>query len=456
MRKDVPMKKVNPVFNKTIDYRQYIRYLLPSVMSMVFLSFYTTVDGFFVSRFVGSDALAAINIVIPVTCIFFGVSIMLATGAGTIVGVRYGEGRFYEADSFFTFTVAALLVIIVILTAAGGIFLDPILRICGSTDILMPYTRPYGMCLVIMTPAMILKLFFEYFARTDGHPAVAMMMSVTGLVINILLDFVLVVLFDAGILGAGIATCIAMYISAAIGIFHFISGRSNLKFVRPKIEAGKFLKACYNGISEMMTELSTGVTTLFFNLTLLKLSGEDGVAAMSIITYFYYFFASVYFGITVAAQPVISYNTGSGDRKKLKEIVHQSLVSIAIVSAALTVFSFSFAGLLVMIFSKDPSVIAIAVPGFRIFCTSFLLCGLNIFISGYFTAIGSGGLSALVSFCRSLIFVILFLEFLPSIAGINGVWATPPMAEAATALIAVPLYRYFKRHDDRHIDKIYQ
>lgn len=448
------MKKINPAFANSITYKEYIRYLLPSVISMVFLSFYTTVDGFFVSRFVGSDALAAINIAIPITCVFFGVSVMLATGAGAIVGVRQGEGRFHEADSFFSFTVTALIVIIIILTTVGALFLEPILRLCGSTDILMPYTKPYGICLVIMTPAMILKLFFEYFTRTDGHPSVAMAMSVTGLVLNVILDFIFVVPLNMGILGAGIATAIAMYISAAIGIFHFVSGRSNLKFVKPKVEIGKFFHACYNGISEMMTELSTGVTTLLFNLTLLKIAGEDGVASMSIITYFYYFFTSVYFGITVAAQPVISYNIGARAQKKLKEIVRQSMVSITAVSVVIVAICLLFAKPLVMIFSTEPDILEMTVPAFRIFCLAFILCGFNIYISGYFTAIGNGGMSALVSFCRSLIFVVVFLETMPLIIGINGVWSTIPLAEVATAIVAIPLFKNFNRHDDKHFPKL--
>lgn len=448
------MKNINSAFTDSISYGKYIRYLLPSVISMVFLSFYTTVDGFFVSRFVDSNALAAINIVLPITCIFFGIAIMLATGAGAVVGIRQGEGRHQEADRFFSFVVAALMIIIIILTISIGIFLEPILKLCGSTQILMPYTIPYGKCLVAMTPAMILKLFFEYFARIDGHPSVSMAMSVCGLILNILLDFIFVVPLNMGILGAGIATTIAMYISAAIGVFHFISGRSNLRFVKPKLEIKKFFQACYNGISEMMTELSTGVTTLLFNLTLLRYSGENGVAAMSIITYFYYFFTSVYFGITVAAQPVVSYNIGARAQWKLKQIVRQSLAATAICAVFITAISFFFAKPFVMIFTLDPALLDITVPGFKIFCTAFLLCGINIFISGYFTAIGNGGLSALVSFCRSLIFVVLFLETLPLLMGISGVWSTIPVAEIATAILSIPLFKNFNRHDDKHFCKL--
>lgn len=445
---------MNIAFTKSQNYKEYLQYLAPSVISMVFLSFYTTIDGFFVSRYVGAQALAAINIIVPLTCVFFGISVMLATGSGAIVGIRQGEGRHHEANSFYTFVIICLLIIIVLLTLGFLIFLDPILRLSGSTDALMPYTKPYGFWTVMMIPAMMLKLFFEYYSRIDGHPKVAMAMSVSGLTANIILDWLFVAVFKWGISGAGMATGLSMYISAAVGLFHFVSKRSHLKFVKPKIEIRQFFVACYNGISEMMTELSTGVTTLLFNLTLLKFAGENGVAAMSIITYFYYFFTAVYFGVTVAAQPVISYNLGARNQSKMNEIVKHSYVTLAWTSIAIVGLSFIFAKPLVMIFSIDPAVTSIAIPGFKIFCIAFLLCGVNIFISGYFTAIGNGSMSAIVSFCRSLIFVVVYLVTLPQLFDISGVWMTNPMAEITTAIIAIILYMKFNVHCNENFNKL--
>ncbi len=440
------MKKINTAFREHLSYGQYLKYILPSIVSMVFLSFYTTIDGFFVSRFVNSDALAAINIVIPLTCVFFGISIMLSTGAGAIIGIRQGNKQFEEADQFFSFVTSALVVIIISLTLIECIFLEPILKLCGATDILMPYALPYGKCLVAMTPAMMLKLYFEYFARIDGHPKVSMVMSVCGLVLNLILDFVFVVPLEMGILGAGIATAISMYISAFIGIFHFISGRSTLRFVKPKREFKKLFFAFYNGSSEMMTELSTGITTLLFNLLLLDYAGESGVAAMAIITYFYYFFVALFLGVTVAGQPVISYNIGAKALEKLKEIVKQSLVTISAFAVVIFAISFFFTKPLIMIFTRDPAVIGIATYGFKLFSFTFLLRGFSIFISGYFTAIGNGGFSALVSFCRSLVFLVIFLETLPHFIGVTGIWLAQPLAELITVVIAVPLFSKFNKH----------
>lgn len=431
---------INKAFTHSMNYRQYIKYLVPSVISMIFLSFYTTIDGYFVSHYVNADALAAINIVIPLTCLFFGVSVMMATGSGAIIGIRQGRGDKKQAMEFFSFITIVMIFIAMILTLFCYIFLDDILKLSGSTPQLDPYTRPYGFWTVMMIPAMVFKLYFEYYTRIDGHPNMGMFMSFLGLVLNLILDWLFIAVFNMGITGAGLGTALSMYISAFAGLYHFTKGKSNLKFVKPVVEFRALLHSCSNGISEMMTELSTGITTLLFNLALLKYAGENGVAAMSIITYYYYLLTSLFFGVTTAGQPIISYNVGAENHTKLHEIVKQSFITIFFSAITIVLVSLIFTTGLIHIFSDDPAVISIAVAGFKLFSMTFILCGFNIFISGYFTAIGDGGLSALISFCRSLIFVIVFLITLPKIFDLSGVWLTNPMAEIVTFVIAIPLY----------------
>ena len=417
---------------------------------MIFLSFYTTIDGYFVSHYVNADALAAINIVVPITCLFFGVSVMMATGSGAIIGIRQGRGDKKQAMELFSFITLVMVFIAIVLTLFCYIFLDEILALSGSTPRLDPYTRPYGFWTVMMIPAMVFKLYFEYYTRIDGHPKMGMFMSFLGLIMNLILDWLFIALLDMGITGAGLGTALSMYISAFAGLYHFTRGHSNLKFIKPVVEFKALLHSCSNGISEMMTELSTGITTLLFNLALLKYAGENGVAAMSIITYFYYFFTSLFFGITTAGQPIISYNVGAENHKKLHEIVKQSFISIVISAVAIVSICWIFTNGLVHIFSEDPAVNSIAIAGFKLFTLTFVLCGFNIFISGYFTAIGNGALSALVSFCRSLIFVVIFLVTLPKFFDLSGVWLTNPMAELMTFIIAIPL---FMKHNTSTIGK---
>ena len=415
---------------------------MPSVISMIFLSFYTTIDGYFVSHYVNANALAAINIVIPLTCLFFGVSVMMATGSGAIIGIRQGRGDKKQAEQFFSFVTIVMIAIAFVLTLVCYIFLDDILKISGSTPELDPYTKSYGFWTVMMIPAMVFKLYFEYYTRIDGHPNMGMIMSFVGLILNLILDWLFVAILGLGIAGAGMSTGISMYASAFVGLFHFTKGHSNLKFIKPVVELRALGHACINGISEMMTELSTGITTLLFNLALLKFAGENGVASMSIITYFYYFFTAFFFGITTAGQPIISYNIGAENHKKLREIIKQSMVALTVSAVAIVTLCWIFTGGLVHIFTDDPVVSELSIYGFKLFTLTFVLCGFNIFISGYFTAIGNGPVSALVSFCRSLIFVVIFLFTLPRFLDITGIWLTNPAAELMTFIIAIPLFKW--------------
>ena len=428
------------VFAKKQNYKEFLRYVFPSIITMIFLSFYTTIDGFFVSRYVNSDALASINIIIPITCVVFGIAVMLATGSGALVGIKLGEKNIKGANELFSFVTVVLISIGVVLTILGVIFLDPILRFLGTTDILYPYAKSYGIVTVLMTIPMMLKLYFEYYARVDGSPKVSLLMSSLGLVLNIVFDFLFIVVFDMGILGAGLGTYIAITISGIIGIIYFKGNNSNLEFTNPKANFKELFNSCYNGSSEMFTELSTGITTFLFNKSILTFSGENGVAAMSIIIYIYYFFIAVYFGIAVGIGPMISYNFGAKNKEKIKESLKHSFVTIGWSSIVIFLISIIGGKYIISIFTNDLEVYTIATSGIKLFSYGFLIIGTNIFMSGYFTAIGNGQVSAIISILRSLVFVVATITVLPKFIGLNGIWLAIPIAELLTIFFSVTFY----------------
>ena len=428
------------VFAKKQNYKEFLRYVFPSIITMIFLSFYTTIDGFFVSRYVNSDALASINIIIPITCVVFGIAVMLATGSGALVGIKLGEKNIKGANELFSFVTVVLISIGVVLTILGVIFLDPILRFLGTTDILYPYAKTYGIVTVLMTIPMMLKLYFEYYARVDGSPKVSLLMSSLGLVLNIVFDFLFIVVFDMGILGAGLGTYIAITISGIIGIIYFKGNNSNLEFTKPKANFKELFNSCYNGSSEMFTELSTGITTFLFNKSILTFSGENGVAAMSIIIYIYYFFIAVYFGIAVGIGPMISYNFGAKNKEKIKESLKHSFVTIGWSSIVIFLISIIGGKYIISIFTNDLEVYTIATSGIKLFSYGFLIIGTNIFMSGYFTAIGNGQVSAIISILRSLVFVVATITILPKFICLNGIWLAIPIAELLTIFFSVIFY----------------
>lgn len=427
-------------FSRPMSYGQYLKSLLPSVLTMIFLSFYTTIDGFFVSRYAGSDALAGINIVIPITCVTFGVAVMLATGAGAIIGEHLGRGEMEQANRIFSFMCLVLLAFSVAFTALGVAFLRPIAVLLGSSERLMPHVLPYALVVFLGTVPMAFKLFFEYLVRSDGNSKVGLAMSVAGLVLNVGLDYLFVGVFGLGTLGAAWGTTLSITASALIGLVYFLRF-GNIRFARPEADAKVLLKSCTNGSSEMFTEFSTGITTLLFNLMVMKYFGEDGVAAVTIIMYIYYFFISFYMGIAVAVAPVVSYNVGAQNPGKIREMLRYSFRTIAVTAALILAASLLGGQAIIHLFVQSGNVFDITWQALRLFSPVFVFIGFNVFLSGYFTALGNGLTSAVISLLRSLVLVVLFIAVLPLLLEENGIWLTMPFSEAATVLVAVQLYR---------------
>lgn len=436
-------------FETKMTYFQFLRYLVPSVLTMIFLSFYTTIDGFFVSKYAGSDALAGINIVIPITCVIFGVSVMLATGAGAIIGEKLGQKKEQEANEIFSFISIVLLVFSIIFTFVGIIFLKEICIFLGSSTRLLKHVLPYAFVIFLGTIPMSFKLFFEYLVRTDGRPNIGMLMSLTGLILNVVLDYIFVALFDMGTLGAAWGTFLSITVSMLIGLGYFLK-YSHIKFCKPRLNWTVLFKSCTNGSSEMLTEMSTGITTFLFNLIIMKYFGEDGIAAVTIIMYIYYFFISFYMGIAVAIAPVVSYNVGSRNHTKIKETTRYSFITIALSSVLILAVSLLCGKQIIHLFVDGGNVFTLTWDGLKLFSPVFLFIGLNVFLSGYFTALGNGVISALISSLRSLILVVVFILILPNIIGVSGVWITMPLAEATTIFIAIYLYQTYGKELKNH------
>lgn len=427
------------IFSKPMRYSQFIRYLMPSVVTMIFLSFYTTIDGFFVSRYAGSDALAAINIVIPVTCVIFGVSVMLATGAGAIIGEHMGKREHHKANELFSMISVVLLVLSVCFSFLGIVFLRPIAVLLGTSEKLMEHVLPYAFVVFAGTIPMAFKLHFEYLVRTDGSPEVALKMSTVGLILNVVLDYLFVGVFHLGTFGAALGTVFSIGASAVIGLVYFLR-RSTIRFGKPTWDWGALWHSCTNGSSEMLTELSTGITTLLFNLIIMHELGEDGIAAVTVIMYIYYFFIAFYMGIAVAAAPVVSFNCGAGNKAKIAETLRYSFITIAVTAVLIMGILHVGGDLIIGLFIDGGHVYELTQTALHYFSPVFIFIGVNVFLSGYFTALGDGLTSAVISTLRSLIFVVAYIFILPSILGVNGVWLTMPMAEATTILISVTLY----------------
>ena len=419
----------------------------PTMMMMVFLSLYTIIDGIFVSRFVGQSALSAINITLPLICLTYGVAVMLATGGSAIVAKKFGEGKSLEAKQNFSLIVGFSVLLSLILMMIELLCMPTILNWLGATENLYSYCYEYGILITLFVPMAMLKSLFEFFMITANQPKLGLINTVIGGVTNIILDYVFIAVLDLGIAGAALATGIGMTIPSVIGVIYFMNQKNYLHFTKPNLDFKVILQSMANGSSEMVTNLSTAVTTLLFNLMMIKYLGENGVAAMTIVLYAQFLLMSVYLGFASGAAPLISFSYGENNTNQLKRLINYSRRFIFVASIVTFALALLLASTIIKIFTGgETEVYHITLSGFRLFSLSFLPIGMNIFTSSMFTAFSNGRISALISVLRTLVLVIIGIIILPVLFDLNGIWLTIPFAEFITLIISLYLTKRYSRY----------
>ena len=430
-------QKENPL-SQNFTITSLLKFAFPTILMMIFMGLYTIVDTVFVARFVDTNALSALNIVCPVINLIVGLGTMLATGGSAIIARNMGAGEHQKASQDFTLIISAGFLLGVFIAVVGTIFIDRIVWGLGSSSILFPYCKEYLFILLLFTPASILQVLFQNLIVTAGRPGIGMVIGVSAGIVNILLDYIFMVPLQMGIKGAAFGTGIGYLIPAVIGLLFFSAKKSNLYFRKPVIDFSVLAESCTNGFSEMVSQTATAITTFLFNRIMIKLLGENGVAAITIIIYTQFLLSTLYIGFSMGAAPVISYNYGRQDNKQLKNVFSICIRFIIFVSISIFVTAFIFGSPLVCIFAKKgTAVYEIARNGFFIFPFSFLFCGLNIFTSAAFTALSNGKLSAILSFLRTFGLITVLLLTLPNFLGETGVWLAVPIAELITMIVAL-------------------
>ena len=422
-----------------------LRFALPSIVMMVFMSLYTVVDGFFIARFVGPDALSATNIIYPVINVVLAAGIMLATGGSALVARRMGEGDERGARESFTFLMLCGAGIGVAFALAGLFLPEPLSRLLGASDRLIVYSVDYLRILLLFAPAYMLQLMFQSFFVAAGKPGLGLVLTVGAGVANGVLDYVFIVPLGMGIQGAALATVTGYLVPAVYGVFFFLLRRKGLRFIRPRVDWRMLGKSCFNGSSEMVTNLANGVITFLFNALMLRMLGEDGVAAITIVLYAQFLLTALYMGFSMGVAPVISFNHGAERFDRLRRTFKHCMVVVAASSAAVFAFALAASGAIVSIFSPEgTTVYALARHGFLRFSPAFLFAGFNMFASALFTAFSDGKTSAIISFARTFAFILLGLLFLPRLMGVDGVWSAVPFAEICAAALSA-LFLWGKR-----------
>lgn len=424
-----------------------LRFALPNIAMMVFLSLYTIVDGIFISRYVGTLALSAVNMSYPLNSLEMALGIMLGTGGSAIIARELGEGKERRARGDFTAVVAVSLVLGILCMAAGLVFLNPLLRLLGTSDAQFQLCRTYTQVLLCFSPALFLQTVFQILFVTAGRPGLGLGVTVAGGVANVVLDLLFMGPLRLGVAGAAVATGIGYCISAVAGTVYFFKNRTGALWFTPfRLRWRMLLQTCWNGSSEMVSNVANAVTTFLFNVLFLAYWGEDGVASITIVMYFQFVFSAMYLGFSMGVAPVVSFKYGAQDREQLQKIFRSCGIFILLCSGAMYLLSRIVIGPCLSVFTDPGSrVYAITMEGFPIYAAAFWFMGANIFASSLFTALSDGVVSAAISFARTFLFLVSMLLILPQWLGAWGIWLAVPAAEALGLVVSAVFILWGRR-----------
>lgn len=430
-----------------VSFGWLILFALPTILSSIFSSLYTTVDGIFVARWVNTDALSAINITMPMIYLSSALGMMFGSGGNALVAKKLGEGKQREAQEDFSLLMVVAFIFSVALAVLCFIFLNPLCRFLGSDQALLPYCRQYMIPVLITVPFAVFGMVFQMSFITVGKAGLGAAFSVMGGVLNIVLDWLFMGVFGWGLAGAAIATGIGYAFPSVMGILWFSMNRKMiLHVVRPKWRPKTIVDSCINGSSEMVSVLAFSVIAILFNRILMNLGGSDGVASLTIIWYAQGLFGGLFRGYVNGISSVVSYNLGKGDKEQLSRLFRISIRTLAIVGLTVTTVSYLAGGVVVGFFAKNNAQVeAIALHGFHIVATSFLMLAYNTFASGWFTALNDGKTSAILSFCRTVIFMIVPVLILPNLFGMDGVWMSITAGEILSIVMSIYFFVKYKK-----------
>jgi Na+-driven multidrug efflux pump len=433
-------------YSQPVTYKNVLKFAVPTIVMTVFMSFYTMVDGLFVSNLIGTDALSAVNLTAPVISVVTAISTMLATGGSAVIMKKAGERKMQEANEDFTALIIINVIVGLLMSVLGYLTMDGIFACMDLSPAVFAYCRAYLSRYLLFTIPILLMNNFTLYMIAAERSALSMVCSIAGGILNMVLDYVLIAVFRQGIAGAAIATGLGYSVTAAAGMVLFSRKACLLHFVKPVFRIKTLAHAAANGSSEMATALVTGIVTLMFNWTMLHYVGEDGVAAITIIMYVLMFATSLYTGYSYGVAPMISFYYGEQNHEKLKTLIRMSFQLIALVSAAALAVSLAVTSPLVAVFARPENpVYALAVTGNRICSFALLFIGFNVFASGMFTALSNGLISAILAFSRSFVFMVAAMLILPALLGVTGVWLATPAAELAALCLSAAMFLKYRK-----------
>ena len=419
-------------------YRKLLKFVAPSAVMMMFTSIYGVVDGLFVSNYVGKVPFAAINLVMPFIMILGGIGFMIGTGGSALVSKTLGEGDREKANRYFTMMIYLSLICGAAASVIGFVFIRPISYLLGATNAMIGDCVEYGRMIFLFTTAFMMQNVFQSFLVTAEKPRLGLLATVGAGVTNMALDAWFIVGLGWGVKGAALATGISQTVGGILPLIYFLRPNSSLlKITRTRLEGRPVFLAVTNGSSELMSNISASVVSMIYNFQLMKFAGEDGVAAYGVLMYVQFVFIALFIGYAIGSAPIIGYHYGAINHSELKNMLKKSIIIMSISGVIMTLLAQALALPIAKVFvGYDEGLFDMTVHAFRVFSFSFILAGINIFASSFFTALNNGAVSAAISFLRTLIFQSTAVIVLPMIWELDGIWLSITVAEVF-ALISV-------------------
>ena len=420
-------------------YKMLLRFVLPSIVMMVFTSIYGVVDGLFVSNFVGKNAFAAVNLVMPFIMIFGGIGFMFGTGGSALVAKTMGEGDKRRANQYFTMMIIATLISGVVISVVGIAYMEPISLFLGADEAMLPDCVLYGRIVIGFNTAYMLQNVFQSFFITAERPKLGLAVTVAAGVTNMVLDALFMAVFHWGVAGAAIATGISQIVGGVLPLIYFLRPNTSLlRLTKTRLELRPVLKASGNGASELVSNVTASVVGMLYNFQLLRLAGQDGVSAYGVLMYVNFIFAAIFIGYSIGCAPIVSYHYGAGNHDELKGLLRKSVYLMGGGGILMVGMAQALALPLARLFvGYDAALCDMTVHAFRISTLAFVLVGFNIFASSFFTALNDGVVSAVISFLRTFIFKLSAVLLLPLLWGLDGIWWAEVTAEVCAFVLSV-------------------
>lgn len=429
------------------NYRRLLRFTAPSIFMMIFTSIYSIVDGLFVSNLVGKTAFAAVNFAMPILMVLGAIGFMFGAGGSALIAKTMGEGNRKKANELFSLLVLCGTISGILLGVVGYVAMRPLCAMLGAEGELLDLSVLYGRTVLYAMPFYLLQVEFQSFFIAAEKPGLGMWMTIISGVLNMLLDWILVGVCAFGVIGAALATAISQTIGGLLALIYFACPNTGLlRLCRPKRDRRALLKVCVNGSSELMSNVAMSALGVLYNIQLLRYAGEDGVAAYGVVMYVMMIFLSVYIGYGTGIAPVISYHFGAKNHKELQNLFRRSMRIVAACSLLMFATGLLFATPLSRIFvGYDATLLQMTVRAFRIYSVSFLLSGMAVFASCFFTALNDGVTSAIISFLRTLVFQTAAVMVMPLLWGLDGIWWSVVGCEGMAMAVSVFFFCHHRK-----------